>query len=372
MRAPLLAASLLAALGAFSVGGPVGGPPTSKMPLGSHPTVTLDAPGSRPASCADARGSTCRPGAAVAKGRLVTTTLWAQSLGVRKSLVLWLPPSYDSQPTRRYPVALYLHGLWGSEGDWTKQGSIDRTLDSLVTAGMPEFIVAMPDGDDGWYTTWNTLGDYAGCRREFTPRPGDPSVDTYCVPWLHYDDYIARDIVQFVDSAYRTQATRARRAIAGLSMGGYGAVTIALQYPELFSVAVSHSGVLSPLYSGGKPFSAPPRYYESADRIKDGWGERMWPLIGPAFGPDLEAWHYRDPARRVATLWKTRRALMPALMFDMGTDDGLLEQNRAFRWELQQLGVPHTYAEWPGKHDWPYWTLHVSESLRFIADHIAK
>ncbi|MBC7894494.1 MAG: alpha/beta hydrolase [Cytophagaceae bacterium] len=291
---------------------------------------------------------------------------------MRKKLVLWLPPSYDRELTRRYPVALYLHGIWGSEGDWTTQGHIERTLDSLVTAGMPEFIVAMPDGDDGWYTTWNTLGDYFGCRREFKPRPGDSTADSYCVPWLHYDDYIARDIVQFVDSAYRTQPRRDRRAIAGLSMGGYGAVSLALQYPEVFSVAVSHSGVLSPMYAGVSPFTAPPRYAGTIERLAQSFGERMWPLIGPAFGPDTTAWWYRDPARRAAALWKERRASMPALMLDIGTEDGLIDQNRAFRWELQRLGIPHSYAEWSGKHDWPYWGLHVTESLRFIADRIAK
>ncbi|MCC6317042.1 MAG: prolyl oligopeptidase family serine peptidase [Gemmatimonadaceae bacterium] len=301
---------------------------------------------------------------------MAADTLWAQSLGVRKRLLVWLPPSYHREPARRYPVALYLHGLWGSEGDWITQASLNTTLDSLVAAGMPEIIVAMPDGDDGWYTTWNTLGDYAGCRREFTPRQGDRSADSYCVPWLHYDDYIARDVVQYLDATYRTQARRERRAIAGLSMGGYGAVSIALQYPDVFSVAASHSGVLSPRYDGDTTLRVPPAYATSPAQLKDRYG-RLWPLIHPAFGPDSEGWLSRDPTRRVSDLWRTRRNLMPAIMFDIGTDDGLLGQNRAFRWELQRLGVPHTYAEWPGKHDWAYWTQHAVESLRFITSHIA-
>jgi S-formylglutathione hydrolase FrmB len=306
-----------------------------------------------------------------AASRLDTTTFWSQSLGARKRVVTWLPPSYDHAPTRRYPLAIYLHGIWGNETNWTERGAIHHTLDSLVAAGMPEFIVAMPDGDDGWYTTWNVLGDYGGCRRDFQPRNGD-TADTYCVPWLHYDDYIARDLVEYLDRAYRTDPRRERRGIAGLSMGGYGAISIALAYPEVFRAAASHSGVLSPLLVGPDPFAPPPAYATTIEQLERAWGDRFWPLIRPAFGPDTTAWWSRDPARRAAQLWSTDRRLVPALMLDIGTEDGLLGQNRAFRHELARLGVPHTYAEWPGKHEWPYWRQHAAESLRFLAGHIAR
>jgi len=70
-------------------------------------------------------------------------------------MMVWLPPSYASQPQRRYPVAYYLHGAFGDENNWVNQGRLAATLDSLVAAGMPEMIVVMPDGDDGFYSTWN-------------------------------------------------------------------------------------------------------------------------------------------------------------------------------------------------------------------------
>ena len=340
---------------AIGAGQGLGAPPSFNVPAPRHAAVNATASSRHPLS----------------PGRVTTQTFWAQSLGVRKRIVVWLPPSYEQSPERRYPVAIYLHGLWGNETNWTSLGALHRTMDSLVAAGTPEFIVAMPDGDDGWYTTWNTLGDYPACRRDFVARDGD-TAESYCVPWLHYDDYVAHDVVQFVDSMYRTDPRRERRAVAGLSMGGYGALAIALQYPDVFSVSVSHSGVLSPLYAGGHPFAAPPAYASSGERLKQGWGERFWPLIGPAFGPDTTAWWSRDPARRAATLWRAQPAAMPAIMLDIGTDDDLLDQNRAFRWELQRLGIPHTYAEWPGKHEWPYWTEHVKESLTFVAQRIAR
>ena len=358
MRRPTLGGFTLGAAMLVMVGGSRGAPfvdrgapPESKI-LGSRHVAVTAAP-------------------ARDQGRVVELSFWAQSRGVRKRLLAWLPPSYDRSTTRRYPVAFYLHGLWGDETNWTRLGALANTLDSLVGSGMPEFIVVMPDGDDGWYTTWNTLGDYGACRREFKEKEGD-TVDSYCVPWLHYDDYVARDVVAIVDRELRTDPRRARRAIAGLSMGGYGALSIAFQYPDVFSVAVSHSGVLSPLHDGPTPFAAPARYAASAERLKERWGERFWPLIGPAFGPDTTAWWARDPARTAARLWRGQRSKMPAVMFDVGTEDDLLDQNRAFRWELQRLGVPHQYTEWPGKHDWPYWTLHARESLRFIAARIAN
>ncbi|HEX4933222.1 MAG TPA: alpha/beta hydrolase-fold protein, partial [Gemmatimonadaceae bacterium] len=144
--------------------------------------------GGRPAF---AQGPAASP-APAARGTLDTLAFWSQSLGTRKRALVWLPPSYAAQPQRRYPSVYYLHGMWGSEIDWTTQGELHVTLDSMVAAGLPEMIVVMPDGDDGWYTTWNRLLDISVCRAGFKPRPGDESDASYCVPWPHYDDYIAR------------------------------------------------------------------------------------------------------------------------------------------------------------------------------------
>ncbi len=83
-----------------------------------------------------------------ARGSVHTDTLWAQSLGIRKALTVYLPPSYATSPNRRYPVLVYLHGLGGNERNWVDAGKLDRTLDSLTGAGKPEAIVVMPDGDD--------------------------------------------------------------------------------------------------------------------------------------------------------------------------------------------------------------------------------
>jgi len=308
----------------------------------------------------------------VRRGAIDTLTFWSQSLGSTKRALVWLPPSYATAGERRFPSLYYLHGLWGSERDWTVQGGLDVTLDSLSGAGLPEMIVVMPDGDDGWYTTWNRLPDVASCRRDFTPRPGDDTADDYCVPWPHYDDYIARDLVAAVDARYRTEASRSRRAIAGLSMGGYGAVSLALQYPDVFHAAASHSGVVSPSYTGGHPFEGTPRYAASGAALQESYGERMWPLISPAFGSDTAAWFARDPARLMQRLVERKARHIPAIFLDCGTEDGLIDQARALRAELERLGHPPAYAEWPGKHDWPYWRVHARESLAWLARQLSS
>ena len=176
------------------------------------------------------------------------------------------------------------------------------------------------------------------------------------------------DLVRHVDSTYRTLADRRHRGIAGLSMGGYGAVMVALNHPDLFAAAASHSGVLSPMYAGPHPFAPPARYFTSIDSLEVAWGG-VWPSVAPAFGSALAAWEARDPARRARRL-KTTGDPIPALFMDTGTQDGLADQSRALHAELTSMDIAHVYGEWPGKHDWKYWHAHVGESMRWLAEQI--
>ena len=298
-------------------------------------------------------------------GVVHTDTLWAQSLGVRKALTVYLPPSYSTSPTQRYPVLVYLHGFSGNERNWVDAGHIDRTLDSLVAAGKPEAIVVMPDGDDGWYTTWNSLADLAACRADSSRK--EPAA-TYCVPWQHYDDYIAHDIVSHVDKKYRTIRDSKHRGIGGLSMGGYGAITLALSYPQLFGAAASHSGVLSPQFAGPIPFASPPRYAETTAQLQ-ALPHNMWTWLAIPFGRDTIGWVSRDPghmAQRLKTNASASGVTMPRLRIDCGSDDAYVNQNRDLHATLQRLGVGHEYAEFPGAHSWKYWSAHVGESIAFL------
>ncbi|MEP6833899.1 MAG: alpha/beta hydrolase family protein [Gemmatimonas sp.] len=301
-----------------------------------------------------------------AKGTVRTDTFWSQSLGVQKEVRIYLPPSYTTNATRRFPVLVYLHGLGGDEKNWTVNGKLDLAMDSLIASGKPEAIVVMPDGDDGWWTTANMFADTPGCRADTTRKE---SSATYCVPWLHYDDYVARDLVSYIDRQYRTIKNRNSRGIAGLSMGGYGAVTIALAYPEVFAAAASHSGVLSPRYLGPKPFVAPPTYGRDTIGLKTASGG-LWRTLRVAFGLDTMGWIARDPGRMALRAKTLRTGPLPALRLDCGVSDPYIEENRDFHATLTALGVSHEYAEWPGVHDWNYWRTHVPESLVFLLSHV--
>lgn len=305
-------------------------------------------------------------------GTVRTDTLWSMALGVSKALTVYLPPSYDRERSRRYPVLYYLHGKSGNERNWVDVGALHRTMDSLVAAGAPEAIIAMPDGDDGWYTTWGILPDLAACERDTTRR--EPAA-TFCVPWTRYDDYITYDIVRWMDGHYRTRGDRTHRGIAGLSMGGYGAITLALAYPQVFSAAASHSGVLSPrLLPDSVQRARGVRY--ARDREETALAARtLWPQQWTAFGRDTIAWRARDPrtlAERLAEQVKAGRAQWPALLIDVGVDDPWYAQNVDFDASLTRLGVPHEYHEWPGTHNWDYWRTHSRESLRFLLDRVGR
>jgi putative tributyrin esterase len=282
----------------------------------------------------------------------------SQALGVTKHFMVYLPPSYGTASHRRYPVVYYLHGLGGHETDWLAQGAIDAVADSLIGAGMREAIVVMPDGDDSWYSAWVNPPAYETCRDSVLREAAERA----CVRTFRYDDYIAHDLVSYVDAHYRTRADRAHRGIGGLSMGGYGALKLALAYPGTFAAAASHSGAVSRLLIGRAPLVFPPRYATSVDTLLHGYFERTGTQI---YGRDLSTWQANDPATLASRLIASG-GRPPAIYLDCGTEDGLLPENRALDHELTRLGIAHDYHEYPGAHTWRFWNTHVGQSLSWM------
>lgn len=223
-----------------------------------------------------------------------------------------LVPEHISGP---WACLYLLHGLSDDHTAWTRRTSLERYAD-----GLPLLII-MPNGERGWYT------------------------DSAAQATQAFETYLTRDLVGFVDSAFHTRAVREARMTAGLSMGGYGAVKLALKYPELFCAGVSHSGAL-----------------EIAARSwteDDAWQAELRAIFGThpqGGGNDTHALAERaDPATR------------PALRIDCGVDDFLIEDNRRFQAHLERLGYPHEYAEHAGRHDWAYWDTHIQDTLAFAA-----
>ncbi len=306
-----------------------------------------------------------------ARGTVVEDSLYSPALGVSKKFIVYLPRSYGRDTARRFPVAYYLHGTGGNERSWVVGLAIDSVLDSLVTTGMPEMIVVMPDGDNGFYHTWKTSPDYAACIRRRAVLLGGELPTDFCVRHMRYDDYIARDLVARIDSTYRTIADGRHRAVAGLSMGGYGAVYLPLKYPAVFAAGASLSGAgLALMRIGGYPDAAPLSEATTIDELHAAWTS-TWPDMMQELGNDIANWRAVDP------VWMVRRAVaehrsLPALWFVVGTEDeSTLTVSRVLHEELSKLGVQHSYTEAPGAHTGPFWRAHEGESLLWVASVIA-
>ena len=227
------------------------------------------------------------------------------------------PPSYDAEPLRRYPVLYFLHDGQGDEAVLVRQGLADA-LDAAMRGGrLPEILVVCPRGTGTWW-----VDAYDGSRRMAS--------------------FLSNDLVPFVDRAYRTRAGRGSRLVAGISMGGYGALRWALARPGLFAAA----GGLSPAI---EPLSAP--------------SVAAMPFF---IRPSLEAVFGADPVANVLRRDDVYQMLLddaslagraPFVLVRCGTEDKyrLSEIAGFFDRFASAMGLAHEVRLETGVHDWPYW-----------------
>jgi S-formylglutathione hydrolase FrmB len=236
-----------------------------------------------------------------------------------------LPVDYDNAAAgeKRYPVIYLLHGLTGHYSDWIEK---TRLADY---ARRHELIIVMPEGNDGWYT------------------------DSATAPADKYESYILQELIPDVQRRYRTIETRAGRAIAGLSMGGYGALKFGVKNPEMFAFVGSLSGALGAA---------------SWTRADLHGFEFIWGTLAAVFGPE------NSPTRAANDLNKlfrdlpaARIAALPFVYIDCGTEDLLLQSNRDLADILVARKIPHEFRQLPGTHAWRYWDSQVQEILRIVA-----
>lgn len=212
-----------------------------------------------------------------------------------------------------FPVLYLLHGLGGSCDTWI------RAYDLEAIVGRRRLIVAMPEGGRGYYVNDRRAGGLG-----------------------FWDDAIARDARGVLDRTVRTIPDVSARGIAGVSMGGYGALMLALRHPDVFGAAACLSGSL---YFGHAPH---PR------------GETFQTALASGLPPG-EADVFALAARAEGL------ARRPRLWLACGTEDGHLESHRALRRHLDSLGWPHDYAESPGGHTRAYWTAQLPALIDFFA-----
>jgi S-formylglutathione hydrolase FrmB len=318
--------------------------------------------GSSPSPAPSARPSATP--APVGHGRVADGRFTSPALGVDKAYRVYLPAGYDAG-ARRYPVVYMLHGLGGNERDWTEGGQLDQAADRLGLHA----IVVMPDGDASFYVDAVAPIGTADCATRGSPFNRQERAADYCVETWDYDRYVTVDLIAHVDATYRTIADRRARGIGGLSMGGFGALQLAMRHQALFAAAASHSGVDALLYVGPHPYRA-----DAVQLVTDvaRWGADMEPFgayMRGLFGPDLAHWKAHDPASLADTL--TPGAL--ALYLDAGTDDGLVLHDGAqyLHDRLTARGVAHAWYLGPGRHDFAFWRDRIDDSLAFFAANLS-
>ncbi len=267
-------------------------------------------------------------GGAQAQARLSTEYLDSKSLERKVPYNVILPKGYSAAGEKRYPVLYLLHGLTGHYGDWAERSKV-------VEHSAPyDLIIVMPEGNDGWYT------------------------DALNAPKDRYESFIFEDLIPAVETKYKSRVDRPGRFIAGLSMGGYGSVKLALKHPERFALAGSFSGAVRGAEFDGAAFT--------------GW-KALADSLNAVFGPmDSKVRAENDVFKLLAAVKQEQVKDLPFLYFDCGTEDGLIGQNRDFSGELLKMKVPHEFRERPGKHEWPYWDEQIVEFLQLAGKFIGK
>jgi S-formylglutathione hydrolase FrmB len=247
-----------------------------------------------------------------------------RSDGLMGSATIYLPPSYHDSPKHRYPVLFLLHGLTGEGFDWISRGHVHARLDEAIAAGRLEPVIAiMPDGQDGYWVDW----------------PDD-------APEHRYSSLVEPMATDWADQHFRTDG---RRAIAGLSMGGFGALSIAMRTPGRFKAAISLSGAL---------FAKPPA----------GRGVYL-----AAFGaPGAAQWRFAfwNPLDLV----RMGRADNLAIWLDCGAED-----HRKFKGGLHTVsaalsvrGIKHVARLRPGRHEWAVWMAGLEDALPWLQRQLAQ
>jgi S-formylglutathione hydrolase FrmB len=264
----------------------------------------------------------CTSVAVIACGRVDTVRFPSKLVNTTLPYNVILPTDYDTARSTRYPVLYLLHGLTGHYSDWLSRTNV------ADYASEYRMIIVMPEGNDGWYT------------------------DSGIVVNDKYETYILQELIPDVQQRYRTIEARYGRAIAGLSMGGYGALKFGLKLPQTFVFAASMSGVLGVTRLPEKD-------------IPSSWQESL-KLFGP---PASETRKANDLFEIISKLPAARLASLPYFYFDCGTEDAplIFSYNRELSGLMYEKKIPHEYRELPGDHSWGYWDSQVQEILRIAA-----
>jgi S-formylglutathione hydrolase FrmB len=262
---------------------------------------------------------------AAASGRVECNSLQSKILSRPVPYCVLLPPSYDAEKTKTFPILYFFHGLGDDEQMFVRSGGWNLVEDLWERKELGEFLIATPAADASFY---------------INSRDGK----------VHYEDFLVQEFLPGIEKKFHVKAGRANRAVSGVSMGGFGALHLAFRHPELFSAVSAHSPALIeklPAFLGGVAGSPRAR------------------VLGGTFGipPDAAFWEHNSPIALVRTAALTNLKIY----FDCGEEDdfGFEEGASALDRVLTSRKTPHEYHSFPGRHDWQYFATHLPASLQF-------
>lgn len=249
---------------------------------------------------------------AVAKPPTDTVEVMSRKMGRGIRNVVVVPQQYYSGPEdQHYPTLYLLHGAWGRFSDWSEGAGLEQIATQY---GM---IIVCPDGQDSWYF--------------------DSPID----PNMQFETYVSQELVDYIDSHFRTFKSRYMRAIAGLSMGGHGALWLAFRHPDVFHSCGS--------MSGGVDITKFPGKWKIANRIGK-------------YEDNPQVWTSHAVINLVPTLQPGQN-----IIIDDGYDDFFYEVNCNLHQALLDRKIPHDFTIRPGKHNWDYWVNALDYQVLFFS-----
>jgi len=251
-------------------------------------------------------------------------------LGKEVEYSMYLPADYDQ---RRFPVLYLLHGFGDDETGWTQFGEVKQIADKQIGKGeATPMIIAMPDGGVSWYI--NSADGKA-----------------------KYEDFFINEFIPFIDANYKSRNDKRYRAIAGLSMGGFGTSIMAMKHPDLFAAA-------APLSAG----------VFTAEEITSMPDENWARVFAIPYGKDLKgndriSAHYQNNSILDIVAKANADDLKKVRYYiDCGDKDFLIKGNMALHAALIDKKVPHEFRVRNGIHNWPYWRSALPEVLSFVSE----
>ncbi|WP_432708569.1 alpha/beta hydrolase [Pedobacter sp.] len=239
-----------------------------------------------------------------------TVATYSESMKKKITAVVILPEGYSEK--KRYPTVYLLHGYGGNYADYIKKTPAIKDY-----ADQYQMIIVCADGRNSWYF--------------------DSPVDS---TWK-YETYVSNELVGWIDQRYHTIADRKGRAIMGLSMGGHGALSLAIKHQDVFGAAGSMSGGLDL-----RPF---PGNWEIYKRLGN-------------YASNSAIWKENSVMEMIPLLSTNQLALL----IDCGEDDFFYPVNLKFHEQLKYNNINHDFISRPGNHDWKYWKNAIGYQFLFF------